>query len=108
MHRAASSGAPVRWSFGSSACTAASDGSIAHGAVETSRTTRDVSRGARRDDDITERSGSKISFAIAEEDAIGRLAGGITHDFNNFLTALIGYTELALSRSATTRRCIRI
>jgi two-component system cell cycle sensor histidine kinase/response regulator CckA len=31
-------------------------------------------------------------------DALGRLAGGITHDFNNFLTALIGYTELALKQ----------
>ncbi len=29
-------------------------------------------------------------------EAIGTLAGGIAHDFNNILTAIFGYTELAL------------
>ncbi len=29
-------------------------------------------------------------------EAIGALAGGITHDFNNILAAILGYTELAL------------
>ncbi|MFH1992877.1 MAG: PAS domain S-box protein [Pseudomonadota bacterium] len=29
--------------------------------------------------------------------AIGTLAGGIAHDFNNILSAVIGYTEIALS-----------
>ncbi|MBC8462651.1 MAG: PAS domain S-box protein [Deltaproteobacteria bacterium] len=29
-------------------------------------------------------------------EAIGTLAGGITHDFNNILAAIIGYTELAM------------
>lgn len=31
-------------------------------------------------------------------EAIGQLAGGIAHDFNNLLTAIIGYSNLALSR----------
>lgn len=31
-------------------------------------------------------------------EAIGRLAGGIAHDFNNLLTAIIGYSQLLLSR----------
>ncbi len=30
-------------------------------------------------------------------EAIGTLAGGIAHDFNNILTAILGYTELAIS-----------
>jgi signal transduction histidine kinase/DNA-binding LytR/AlgR family response regulator len=30
--------------------------------------------------------------------AIGRLAGGISHDFNNLLTVIIGYTDLLLRR----------
>ncbi|MEW6262542.1 MAG: PAS domain S-box protein [Thermodesulfobacteriota bacterium] len=31
-------------------------------------------------------------------EAIGTLAGGIAHDFNNILTAIIGYTQMALTR----------
>lgn len=31
---------------------------------------------------------------------IGTLAGGIAHDFNNLLTPILGYSELALQRSA--------
>jgi signal transduction histidine kinase/ActR/RegA family two-component response regulator len=31
-------------------------------------------------------------------ESVGTLAGGIAHDFNNLLTAIIGYSELVLSR----------
>ena len=31
-------------------------------------------------------------------ESVGRLAGGIAHDFNNLLTAILGYTELLLTR----------
>ncbi len=34
-------------------------------------------------------------------EAVGRLAGGIAHDFNNILGAILGYGELAQTRSAT-------
>ncbi|MDA3835404.1 MAG: ATP-binding protein [Spirochaetales bacterium] len=32
-------------------------------------------------------------------EAMGTLAGGIAHDFNNILTAIMGYTELSLSKT---------
>jgi PAS domain S-box-containing protein len=36
--------------------------------------------------------------------AIGTLAGGITHDFNNILSPIVGYTELAISSLAKDRK----
>ncbi len=40
-------------------------------------------------------------------EAIGTLAGGVAHDFNNILAAIIGYTELALHEVESTSKLHR-
>ncbi|MDQ1335076.1 MAG: hypothetical protein QG552_2026 [Thermodesulfobacteriota bacterium] len=82
-------GGPVRWIYGESSPEKLADGSIIwHGF------NRDITERKQAEDEREKLNAQLIQAQKME--SVGRLAGGVAHDFNNKLTVILGYAQMAM------------
>jgi signal transduction histidine kinase len=91
-HRIARPDGTVRWLVGKGALFRSPDGALLKiGGVV------DITEQVEAERTEAQKTASLMQAHQAE--MVGRLAGGLAHDFNNFLTVINGYTELLLAES---------
>jgi two-component system cell cycle sensor histidine kinase/response regulator CckA len=90
-HRITRPDGTVRWVLGKGALFRSRDGAllkIIGGVVDITEQVEAERREAQK---------ATMLMQAHQMEMVGRLAGGLAHDFNNFLTVINGYTELVLS-----------
>lgn len=89
-------GRPVRWMLGQSTPEKLPDGSIIWHGFNTDITER------KRAEEEREKLQDQL-LQSRKMESIGRLAGGVAHDFNNMLAVIIGHAEMALDKLDSTQ-----
>lgn len=84
-------GEPVKWIFGNSIPEKLPDGSIVWSGYNMDITYRKQAEKEKADLEAHLRQAQKM-------ESVGRLAGGVAHDFNNMLSVILGYAEMALEK----------
>ena len=76
-----------------------------NGHIEMHGVARDISERKRAEEEREELQRQLIQAQKME--SLGRLAGGVAHDFNNMLQAILGYTEMAMEQAEVGGRLYR-
>jgi PAS domain S-box-containing protein len=95
QHRIIRRDGAIRWLDTRSQTLFLGEGGASH-PVRTIGAVRDITESKRSEE---EREKLQAQFIQAQKmESVGRLAGGVAHDFNNMLNVILGYAEIALKQ----------